>query len=62
MRDCRERAATKDSMEDKLRCVERLLETIERDGIEMSRETLDGYSWLVCGCSATHAEELQMQE
>jgi len=49
-------------MEDKLRCVERLLETIERDGIEMSQEVLDGYSWLVCGCSASKAKELQMQE
>ena len=44
-------------MEDKLRCVKRLLESIERDGIEMDDEVLDGYAWLVCGCTASHAKE-----
>lgn len=44
-------------MEDKLRCVKRLLEFIERDGIEMDDEVLDSYAWLVCGCTASHAKE-----
>ena len=46
-------------MEDKIRCVKRLLETIERDGIEMDDEVLDGYAWLVCGCTASRAKEIQ---
>ena len=46
-------------MEDKLRCVKRLLEFIERDGIEMDDEVLDSYAWLVCGCTASHAKEIQ---